>query len=365
MNKILFSLLFIFAFCIAAFGQNTPLRILEQPRPELPTNYRVLDAQGTQTVKVEFLETGYIGEVSPLNNLPGNLTERAVNAARKITFEPEVKDGKPVTVIKEIKYFYSWNGGWRIPDDPSSEKNTPADPQTEKAEAIIKKAVQNLGGDRYLQVKTQIGRGKFSAIRDGVVASFQSFVDVIVFPDKERTDFKGGGIRSVQTNTGDTGWTYDGENDMIKVQNEGQVQDFKRGLRVSLDNLLRGTWRNTAKLYYIGKRPAALGRRNDVVSLIYKDGYRVEFEFTADEGLPAKAIYTRSNANGEEIKEEDRYAQFIEVDGIKSPFIIDRFSNGTSSSRINYETIEFNKPIPDSIFSKPSSPKDAKKDTKL
>lgn len=33
----------------------------------------------------------------------------------------------------------------------------PADSQ--KAEAILQKAIQNLGGDKYLQVKTQIGRG--------------------------------------------------------------------------------------------------------------------------------------------------------------------------------------------------------------
>lgn len=365
MKKLLLSSLLILCFSVLAFSQDKPLKILEQPRPELPTNYRVLDAQGTQIVKVEFLDTGYVGEVTPLNSLPGNLTERALNAARKITFEPEMKDGKPVTVIKELKYFYSWNGGWRIPEDPTLDKGVPKDPQTEKAEAIIKKAIQNLGGDRYMQVKTQIGRGKYSAIRDGAVASFQSFVDVIVFPDKERTDFKGNGVKAIQTNVGDTGWTYEGENDMIRVQSEGQVQDFKRGLRVSLDNLLRGTWRSDAKLYYIGRRPSTLGRRNDAVGLIYKDGYRVEFEFTADEGLPAKAMYSRTRADGEEVKEEDRYAQFIEVDGIKSPFIIDRYTNGTSTSRINYETIEFNKQIPETIFAKPSTPKEAKKEMKL
>lgn len=364
MKKIFLTLLFIPCFCLLALGQNSPLKIIEQPRPELPSNYRVLDAQGTQTLRVEFLDNGGIGDVAPLNTLPGNLTERAITAARKIKFEPEQRDGKPVTVTKELKYFYSWNGGWRVPEN-LAEKQTGADPQTEKAEAIIKKAIQNLGGDRYLQVSTQIGRGKYSVIRDGAVASFQSFVDVVVFPDKERTEFKGGGIKSVQTNIGDTGWTYEGENDMIKVQNAAQVEDFKRGLRISLDNLLRGNWRKEAVLSYVGKRPFTLGKRNDVVRLTYKDGYVIDFEFTSEEGFPVKALYTRAGINDEEIREEDRYAQFIEVSGIKSPFIIDRFSNGAQSSRINYESIEFNKPIPDSIFAKPGSPKELKKDLKL
>ena len=235
----------------------------------------------------------------------------------------------------------------------------------EKAEAVIKKAVQILGGDLYLQTKTQVGRGKFSVIREGGIVSFQSFVDVIVFPDKERTDFKGRGSRSVQVNTGSTGWVFDGEQELIKVQNEKQIADFKQSIRTSLDNLLHGKWKDEAELTYIGKRPATLGKRNDVIKLTYKDGFTVEFEFATDDGLPQKALYKRTDATGEETKDEDHYAQFIDVGGVKTPFIIDRWTNGKQSSRINYESVEFNKAIPDSIFTKPSNPKDAKKDLKL
>jgi hypothetical protein len=233
-----------------------------------------------------------------------------------------------------------------------------------QAEAVLQKAIKNLGGEQYLQVKTQIGRGKYSVMRDGVVVSFQSFIDVIVFPDKERTEFKGGGVKSVQTNVGDAGWTFDGDAEMIKVQNEKQVENFKRGIRVSLDHLLRGNWRDDATLSYVGKRAATLGKRNDVIKLAYKDGLTVEFEFS-DDGVPQKAIYTRPDGDNVEIKEEDRYAQFIDVGGVKSPFIIDRFSNGVHNSRINYETVEFNKPVPDSIFSKPANAKELKRDLKL
>lgn len=232
-------------------------------------------------------------------------------------------------------------------------------------ETILNKAVQNLGGDRYLKVTSQIGRGRFSSFRDGVLVSFQSFLDVIVFPDKERTEFKGGKTRFVQTNNGETGWVFDGDQELIKEQTEDQIANFKRGIRVSLDNLLRGGWRGEAELSYVGKRPATLGKRNEVVKLAYKDGLAIEFEFAADDGLPVKAIYKRTNADGEELVEEDRYAQFVDVGGIRSPFIIDRFTNGKPSSRINFESVEYNRSIPDSIFAKPSNPKELKKDLKL
>ena len=233
----------------------------------------------------------------------------------------------------------------------------------EKAEAVLKKAIEKLGSEKYLQVKSTVGRGRFSVLSDGAIVSFQSFVDVIVHPDKERTEFRDG-AKTVQTNTGDTGWIYDGNAETINLQNKDQIENFKRNLRVSLDNLLRGYWRGKAVLSYGGKRAATLGKRNEVVKLTFDDGFTVEFEFS-DENLPVKALYKRLNADKEEIKEEDRYAQFVDFQGIKTPLIVDHFSNGAQTSRINYESIEFNKTIPEKIFVKPNNPKDLKKDLKL
>jgi hypothetical protein len=234
-----------------------------------------------------------------------------------------------------------------------------------EAEAVLAKAIQNLGGEKYLSVTSQVGLGKYSVMQGGAIVSFQKFVDVIVFPEKERTEFKGGGSRTIQVNVGEAGWLFDGDQELIKNQDEKQIEGFKRSIRTSLDTLLRGYWRGKGKLTYVGKRPATLGKRNDAVKLTYDDGFAVEFEFAAEDGTPQKAIYSRKNADGEDVKEEDRYAQFVDTNGIKTPFIIDRFTGGVQSSRINYESVEVNKKIPDSIFAKPSNPKELKKDLKF
>ena len=242
----------------------------------------------------------------------------------------------------------------------------PQEPRPEeRANAIIQKAVQLLGGDRYKNVTTQIGRGNFSQLKTGVNVSTQTFVDVIVFPDKERTEFKAAGVKTVQTNSGSTGWVFDGDLELIKIQNERQVASFKRGLRTSLDNLLRGYWKGEAELTYIGRRQGTLGKRNDAVKLTYSDGFIVEFEFAADEGTPIKAIYRTVGSDDATIVEEDRYGQFVDTQGITAPYVIDRFTNGEHISRINFLTIEYNKPIPDSVFAKPSNPKQFKKELKL
>jgi hypothetical protein len=237
--------------------------------------------------------------------------------------------------------------------------------QDERASAILSRAIARVGGDRYLQVRSQISRGKFSVMKAGALISFQSFLDVIVFPDRERTEFKDQGTKHIQVNTGPTGWVYDGDQELVKIQTPTQIANFRQSMRTSLDNLLRSHWKGQADLTYVGKRAATLGKRNDVLRLNYKDGFSVEFEFASDDALPQKALYTRTDASGEELKEEDRYAQFIDQNGIAFPFVVDRFTNGSHASRINFESIEINQAVPESIFEKPGSPKDARKDIKL
>lgn len=114
------------------------------------------------------------------------------------------------------------NSQLKILDQPKPALHEVSDPQ---AEAVIQKAIKNLGGEKYLNVKTQIGRGRFSVIRDGAVISFQTFTDVIVYPNKERTDFKGSGARSAQVNIGDTGWVYDGDQEAIREQTPEQIEN--------------------------------------------------------------------------------------------------------------------------------------------
>ena len=237
-------------------------------------------------------------------------------------------------------------------------KNSSSD---EKAETIIQKAIQKLGGDKYLQVKTVVGRGNFNQMAENTVVSFSAFVDYIVFPDKERTEFKSGGIKTIQTNVGDTGWYFDGSARKITDQTPEQIASFKQSMRTSVDNLLHGNWRKeNARLEYAGRREASLGKRNEAVRLVYPDKFAVEFEFAAEDGTPAKILYKRKNADGEEVKEETRLSQFIAVGGVSAPFIVDFYRNGKQTGRANYSTIEFNVPVPDSLFAKPTDVKKIK-----
>lgn len=250
---------------------------------------------------------------------------------------------------------------------PEPQSATPS-PTTadQKCEQIINRAIEVLGGSNYLNVRTIIGRGYYTQFADGISQLPAKFVDYIVYPDKERTEFTGGGARTVQTNFGDQGWIFDGAAKTLNDQKPAQIEDFKFGVKTTIETLLRGDWRKQgAKLTYIGRREAGLAKRNETVRLTYPEGFWMEYEFGAKDGLPAKIIYERKRKNAdsgelEEAIEEDRLAKPITIDGVTAPWVIDHYIAGKQTSRIAYESIEYNKPIPDSLFAKPATIKGLK-----
>src|SRR2546423_14207407 len=78
-----------------------------------------------------------------------------------------------------------------------------------RAEQIVARAVAAMGGDTYLAVRSTIGRGVITPFAKGASQLPLSFTDYLVFPDKERTEFRGGGNRAIDTFVGKTGWGFD------------------------------------------------------------------------------------------------------------------------------------------------------------
>jgi hypothetical protein len=244
--------------------------------------------------------------------------------------------------------------------------SAPENPIDEKSQQIIDKAVEVLGGQAYLSLKSVVGKGFFSPFHEGAAMPPSRFLDYIVYPDRERTEFSGAGVKSIQTNVGETGWLYDGMVKKITDQEAAQIEDFKRTMKTSLENLLRGWWKKDgAKVRYAGRREAGLAKRNETVRLTYPDGFWIEYEFGARDGVPAKIIYKRSRKNMdtgdvEETTEEDQLFKFIAVSGVTQPWVIDHFVNGVQTTRINYENVVYNQPLPDSLFAKPTDVKQIK-----
>ncbi len=236
----------------------------------------------------------------------------------------------------------------------------------EKSQAIINRAIEVVGGQAYLNVQTVLGKGFYSEFKENVPQVPLKFLDYLAYPNRERTEFTLSGIKTIQTNDGDTGWMFDGAVKKISDQTPTQVEEFKRTMRTTVENLLKGWWRNEGgKVTYVGRREAGLAKRNETVRLTYPNGFWIEYEFDAKDGLPAKIIYKRNRRDpdsGDQVEttEEDVLLKFITEAGVTAPWVIDHFVNGHQTSRINYESIQYNQRFADALFAKPADVKSIK-----
>ncbi|MFN2501879.1 MAG: energy transducer TonB [Pyrinomonadaceae bacterium] len=88
-------------------GVTQALKIVSKPRPGYTDAARQNNIQGTVILRVTFLGSGQIGSISPVKGLPNGLTEQAIAAARRISFEPAKRDGVGQSVTKQIEYSFS------------------------------------------------------------------------------------------------------------------------------------------------------------------------------------------------------------------------------------------------------------------
>ena len=102
---------------------------------------------------------------------------------------------------------------------------------------LIEEAVKARGGERYLSFKTLVAEGQYTPFDKGSSLIPAPFLDMIVYPDKERVEFGKGKKkdRRIQANFGPSGWVYDGDTETLKDQSEAQRRDFVDGIDVDLD----------------------------------------------------------------------------------------------------------------------------------
>jgi TonB family protein len=87
-------------------GEHLQLLIIEYPKPTYTEEARANNTQGEVELKVLFKSDGQVDSIEVIRGLPDGLTERAIEAARKIKFTPATKNGVPVSIRKSIIYTF-------------------------------------------------------------------------------------------------------------------------------------------------------------------------------------------------------------------------------------------------------------------
>lgn len=88
-------------------GETTKLKIISRPAPSYTDKARQNNVIGNTSLKVQFLASGEIGEITVLHGLPDGLTEQSVAAARRIKFIPAKECGVPQTRFAVIEHSFT------------------------------------------------------------------------------------------------------------------------------------------------------------------------------------------------------------------------------------------------------------------
>ena len=87
-----------------AGAPDNRVRLLEKPEPSYTEEARANKIAGTVILKVVFTSKGTVENINVIRSLPNGLTERAIEAAKKIKFVPATKDGHNVSMWMQLEY---------------------------------------------------------------------------------------------------------------------------------------------------------------------------------------------------------------------------------------------------------------------
>ena len=235
------------------------------------------------------------------------------------------------------------------------DENDPA-----KAAALVRDAIAARGGDAYMKITSLESHGQYTPFDKAVSGDPAPFVDYVVYPARERTEFGKGDTKFIQTNSETANWVYDGTQRMIRDQKEEQVKQFQMGARYDLENLLRTAARQAGvKLFYLGRREVWHNTFSEAVRVDFNDGGTAILHFDPRSKLPLMVEY-KSVVEDRTVNNEVRFFRWVDFNGIKFPTIQDTYRNGKQAARVSFDTVTFNVNLPDKLFAKPSNIKEVK-----
>lgn len=92
---------------VASKEVDKKMRLVMKPEPHYTESARQGVVTGTVVIKCVFSSTGNITNIRIVSGLPYGLTEKAIDAARKIKFIPAIKDGKYVSMWMQLEYNFN------------------------------------------------------------------------------------------------------------------------------------------------------------------------------------------------------------------------------------------------------------------
>jgi hypothetical protein len=243
----------------------------------------------------------------------------------------------------------------------AAQAGAPSNPSTlpvriePKAQQILDRTIQALGGAAFLNAKTLTTHGTLGSGGGGGIVYFDSQVQ---FPDKRRLTYglakKGKPI--VVINNGDQGWEID-RMGTVNLDSD-DIRSWRFNNQYSLENIFRlrihepGTLVQTAGVDFVDNVTV------NVLDMVDARQTQVKLYLSTQTGLPVQISYRKWNAEINDWDEySDIYGNYATYQGITVPKQISHLRNDRRVSEVFRDSAVFNETYPPGIFEDPTAPK--------
>ena len=218
-----------------------------------------------------------------------------------------------------------------------------------RSNPIVEQMVQALGGPAFLEVKDIHTSGRFFSFTKGELSGSDLFVDYIKFPDMERTEFGREKNKSITINRGKEGWKIEPKEEP-EPQPVTQADEFLENFKTSFDYVMRFVLKHPQTTIQTLPTELIDFKRADVVEVRDAEKNRIRFYIDRTTHLPMKMQVRRAN---ESSISEELYGNWHKFQGVMTPLLISRSTNGLKTMEIRAETAAYNTGLPDSLFAAP------------
>jgi hypothetical protein len=243
-----------------------------------------------------------------------------------------------------------------------------------KAKALLQQVITALGGRAYLDVRDFECDGRVAQFESsGGLTGFAPFHDQWLLPDKNRVEYISKGVNTIlgtligldggifimhggvliTVYSGDQGWMLDKAG--VSNQPEDLVKNFSEQVKSGMNNMLRSRMNEEGvEFRYAGTDLVDL-KEVEWIDISDRDHRALRMAVEKSTHLPLRWVVTKRDPETRERTEiTTSYAQFLPIDGVKTPLNVSRAQNGRQVSQTYLKDCKYNANLSPQLFTRAS-----------
>lgn len=222
-----------------------------------------------------------------------------------------------------------------------------------KAKQLLQQAIDALGGAAYLGVRDVSCAGRFALFgHSGDLTGYSPFRELAKLPDKDRTEYSKK-ANVIDVYNGNQGWTLDKGG--VQEASASAVEEFQEGLKKDFDQVLRFRLKEDGMIFRYGGADIVDLKQVEWAEIVDRDRRTFRIALDRSTRLPVRSVVvTRDPTTRERTEEITYFSSYHPLQGVETPFQVERERNGFKVFQVFYFSCEYNTGLSDDLFTRAS-----------